>query len=139
MVDSARQFIILVAMNARHRKFAKLYLNGMPMGRAYEKAGYEARGDAANKCASRLLKTADVIKYMDKINEKDDKATILSVSARKELLTRIALANEEERPSDAIRATAELSKMDGSYEPEKREESVNIIIGGKDEDHGNES
>jgi phage terminase small subunit len=126
-------------MKAQHKKFAKLWLKGVPAGRAYEQAGYTSRGNVADICASRLLKNAKVKDYIDKMNDKDDKATILSVSARKELLTRIALANEDERPSDAIRATAELSKMDGAYEPEKQEQSVNIIIGGKDEDHGNES
>jgi phage terminase small subunit len=124
-------------MNARHRKFAKLYLSGVQMGRAYEQAGYDARGDAADKCASRLLKHDEVKKYIKSMNQNDDNRTILSIADRKELLTRIALANEGERPSDAIRAAAELSKMDGAYEPERQEQSVNITIGGKDEDHGN--
>ena len=126
-------------MNARHRKFAKLWLKGVPAGRAYEQAGYESRGNVADISASRLLKTDKVKKYIESMNQNDDNRTILSVADRKELLTRIALANEGERPSDAIRASAELSKMDGAYEPERQEQSVNITIGGKDEDHGNKS
>ena len=126
-------------MNPRQKKFVKLWLAGVPAGRAYEQAGYGSTGDAADVCGSKLLRTAKVKEYIKTMNEKTDKATILSVSERKELLTRIALANEGDRPSDAIRAAAELSKMDGAYEPERQEQSVNIIIGGKDEDHGHES
>ena len=119
-------------MTARHRKFAKLWLKGVPAGRAYEQAGYDARGNVADICASRLLKTAKVAKYIKSMNENDDKRTILSIGERKELLTRIALANEGERPSDAIRASAELSKMDGAYEHVETTGTINIKIGGSD-------
>jgi phage terminase small subunit len=119
-------------MTARHRKFAKLWLKGIPAGRAYEQAGYESRGDAADKSGSRLLKNVEVKEYIDKMNEKTEKATILSIAERKELLTRIALANEGERPSDAIRASAELSKMDGAYEHVETTGTINIKIGGSD-------
>jgi hypothetical protein len=64
------------------------------------------------------------------MNKNDDKRTILSISERKELLTRIALANEGERPSDAIRASAELSKMDGAYEHVEQLGTIKINIGG---------
>ena len=119
-------------MNPRHKKFVKLWLKGVPAGRAYEQAGYESRGDAADKSDSRLLKNVEVKKYIDKMNKNDDKRTILSIGERKELLTRIALANEGERPSDAIRASAELSKMDGAYEHVETTGTINIKIGGSD-------
>ena len=117
-------------MTARHRKFAKLWLKGIPAGRAYEQAGYESRGDAADKSGSRLLKNVEVKKYIEKMNKNDDKRTILSIAERKEMLTRIALANEGERPSDAIRASAELSKMDGAYEHVEQLGTIKINIGG---------
>jgi len=119
-------------MNQRQKKFVKLWLGGMPAGRAYEKAGYESTGDIADQCASQLLRNPKVAKYIKTMNEKTDKATILSIGERKELLTRIALANEGERPSDAIRASAELSKMDGAYEHVETTGTINIKIGGSD-------
>jgi phage terminase small subunit len=118
-------------MNPKQRKFCKLYLQGIPAGRAYEQAGYEQRGGNADMAASRMLASNDKVKkYIKSMNEKTDKRTILSITERKELLTRIALRQEGESPSDAIRASAELSKMDGAYEPQKQEVNTRIIIGG---------
>ena len=119
-------------MNPRQKKFVKLWLSGVPAGRAYEQAGYGSTGDIADQCASQLLRNPKVAKYIKTMNEKTDKATILSIGERKELLTRIALANEGERPSDAIRASAELSKMDGAYEHVETTGTINIKIGGSD-------
>ena len=119
-------------MNPRQKKFVKLWMSGVPAGRAYEQAGYEMTGDAADMAASRLIRNDKVKKYIDKMNEKTEKATILSIAERKELLTRIALANEGERPSDAIRASAELSKMDGAYEHVEQLGTIKINIGGDD-------
>ena len=119
-------------MNPRQKKFVKLWMSGVPAGRAYEQAGYDTRGDVADVSASQLLRNPKVKEYIDKMNEKTDKATILSIAERKELLTRIALANEGERPSDAIRASAEMSKMDGAYEHVEQLGTIKINIGGDD-------
>lgn len=117
-------------MNSRQKKFADLYLQGMSGSEAYEKAGYESTGDTASAAATRLLKSVKIKNYIKTMNEKADTSTILSIRERKELLTRIALRQEGESPSDAIRASAELSKMDGAYEPQKTDVELNIIIGG---------
>jgi phage terminase small subunit len=119
-------------MNPRQKKFVKLWMSGIPAGRAYEQAGYDTRGDVADVSASQLLRNPKVKEYIDKMNEKTEKATILSIAERKEMLTRIALANEGERPSDAIRASAELSKMDGAYEHVEQAGVIKINIGGTD-------
>jgi len=118
-------------MSPKQRKFCKLYLQGIPAGRAYEQAGYGSSGDYADQAASRMLSSNIKVKnYIQSMNENTDKSTILSITERKELLTRIALRQEGESPSDAIRASAELSKMDGAYEPQKQEVNTRIVIGG---------
>jgi len=119
-------------MNPRQKKFVKLWLSGVPAGRAYEQAGYDSRGAEADANASRLIRNDKVAKYIKTMNEKTEKSTILSITERKELLTRIAMANEGERPSDAIRASAELSKMDGAYEHVEQLGTIKINIGGDD-------
>ena len=119
-------------MNPRQKKFVKLWLSGVPAGRAYEQAGYDSRGAEADANASRLIRNDNVAKYIKTMNEKTEKSTILSITERKELLTRIAMANEGERPSDAIRASAELSKMDGAYEHVEQLGTIKINIGGDD-------
>lgn len=120
----------MVTVNQRQKKFADLYLQGLPAGRAYEQAGYGSTGDAADVSASQLLRNPKVKDYINKMNEKTDKSTILSITERKEMLSRIAARTEGESPQDAIRAMAELSKMDGAYEPKKHETQTRIIIGG---------
>ena len=117
-------------MNPRQKKFVKLWMSGVPAGRAYEQAGYDSRGAEADANASRLIRNDKVAKYIKTMNEKTEKSTILSITERKELLTRIAMANEGERPSDAIRASAELSKMDGAYEHVEQLGTIKINIGG---------
>ena len=117
-------------MNQRQKKFADLYLQGKAAGDAYMQAGYNSTGDAAYSCGHKLLRNAEIKEYINTMNEKTDKSTILSITERKELLTRIALRQEGESPSDAIRASAELSKMDGAYEPQKQEVNTRIVIGG---------
>lgn len=120
-------------MNQRQKRFADEYLKGMTAGKAYEAAGYECTGDAAAKAGHRLLNHVEVINYLEKMNKKTDKATILSIEERKEMLTRIASRTEGESPHDAIRAMAELSKMDGAYTPKKVEAKTRIVIGGDDQ------
>lgn len=121
-------------MNPRQKKFVKLWMSGVPAGRAYEQAGYDSRGAEADANASRLIRNDKVAKYIKTMNEKTEKSTILSITERKELLTRIAMANEGERPSDAIRASAELSKMDGAYEHVEQLGTIKINIGGVDDE-----
>ena len=117
-------------LNQRQKRFADLYLQGIPAGRAYEKAGYEVTGNVADVNASQLLRNPKIKNYIQSMNEKADTNTILSITERKEMLTRIANRTEGESPQDAIRAMAELSKMDGAYEPEKQQVNTRIVIGG---------
>lgn len=120
-------------MNPRQKKFCKLYLSGMAAGRAYEKAGYDATGNAADMAASRMIRNDKIKKYLKTMSKKAESDTIMSILQRKEMLTRIANRTEGESPQDAIRAMAELSKMDGGYEPERQEMDINITIGGNAE------
>ncbi len=120
-------------MNPRQRKFVKLWLTGMPAGRAYEKAGYEVKGSTADVCGSQLLKNPKVKAHINKMNEKAEKSTIKTVKERKEMLSRIMdKAEDTERLQDAIRASAELSKMDGAYEHVEQLGTIKINIGGDD-------
>lgn len=51
-------------LNAREKRFADLVISGMAAGRAYEKAGYAARGGVADTNASRMLRNAQVASYI---------------------------------------------------------------------------
>ncbi len=52
-------------LNDRMRMFCEGILAGFPAGRAYERAGYAARGDSADQAASRLLGNVKVARYLE--------------------------------------------------------------------------
>lgn len=47
-------------LNTRQRRFVEFYTSGMAAGRAYEAAGYSARGHSADVAASKLLTNIDI-------------------------------------------------------------------------------
>lgn len=51
-------------INDRMRRVCELVVQGVPAGRAYEQAGYTARGDAADQNASQLLRKPKVADYL---------------------------------------------------------------------------
>jgi phage terminase small subunit len=51
-------------INDRMRRFCELVVAGVAGGRAYERAGYTARGDAADQNASQLLRKPKVADYL---------------------------------------------------------------------------
>jgi len=51
-------------LNDRMRRVCELVVQGVPAGRAYEQAGYNARGDAADQNASQLLRKPKVAVYL---------------------------------------------------------------------------
>lgn len=67
-------------LNARQLRFALGVLEGKPAGRAYEDAGFKARGDAADAAASRLLRNARVQAFLDKHRTKLSEDTGLTVA-----------------------------------------------------------
>lgn len=52
-------------LNDRQRRVAELVVSGRPGGRAYEEAGYSARGNNADAEASKLLKQPQMVAYME--------------------------------------------------------------------------
>jgi len=117
-------------MNSQHRKFCEGIVAGKSNQQAYMDAGYESTGSVASAAATRLLKNVKIQDWINAMMEKTESNTVKTVKERKEMLSRIMDREEGESPSDAIRASAELSKMDGAYEPERQEVNTRIIIGG---------
>lgn len=56
-------------LNDRMRRVCELVVQGHPAGRAYEMAGYTARGDSADQAASKLLGTAKVRAHLDSLRD----------------------------------------------------------------------
>lgn len=70
-------------LNDRMRRVCELVVAGKPAGRAYELAGYAARGDAADVNASKLLRTPKVAEYLQKLR---DEASVVAEYTRDDLV-----------------------------------------------------
>lgn len=66
-------------LNDRQRNFAQMVVNGMAAGRAYEAAGYSAKGGTADSCATKLLRNAQVEEYMGVLRQKVEDASQLTL------------------------------------------------------------
>lgn len=131
----------MTKLNDRQRLFAQHLVSGMAAGRAYEKAGYDARGHVADSAAERLLSNVDVAKHIEELRAESRQSSRIDKARAIEILCDIIetpigeidkdhmLAQEYQGPTehagakikmpakmDAIR---ELAKMLGFYAPEK--------------------
>jgi hypothetical protein len=83
-----------LGLNPRQRKFAELAATGIPAGRAYEQAGYNAKSAlVADSAAARLSANVKVAAYVREIRAaaaeqgKDD--AILTIREKREYLARV--------------------------------------------------
>lgn len=53
----------------RMRRLCELVVSGMPAGRAYERAGYSARGAVADQNASETLRIPKVSRYLEELRD----------------------------------------------------------------------
>lgn len=91
---------------------------GMPYGEAGIQAGYSSR--SAAQTVHRMIQKPPAQAYLEDLRQKSETSSVLSISERKEILSSIAtMTTDDATPSEAIRAIAELNKMDGAYVPEK--------------------
>ena len=120
-------------MNSQHRKFCEGIVAGKSNQQAYMDAGYESTGAVASAAATRLLKNVKIKERIEAMMDKTESSTIKTVKERKEMLSRIMdNAEASDKLMDAIRASAELSKMDGAYEHVEQAGVIKINIGGTD-------
>ena len=146
-------------LNIRERKFADHVLAGMPAGRAYEKAGYTARGAAADTGASISLRNPKMAAYIKGERRKAAEANQLerwelvgylcrvlktpvgSVDEMHELaqeVVRDEIADEVTRSRikmiDKMAAAKQLAQMLGWNEPEQHKVKFEVVIGGLQDD-----
>lgn len=58
------------ALSDRRRRFAEFLVQGLAAGRAYEQAGFKARGNSAEVEAGKLAKNPDVAAYVAELRAK---------------------------------------------------------------------
>ena len=114
------------ALNDRQRRFAEFVAGGMPQGRAYEKAGYAARGKAADGEASKLVKREEVQAYLRELREASKSEALLTRDRKRELLAAIAYGEVKATTAERIRAIQVDNAMMGENKPLKLEGEFSI-------------
>ena len=99
-------------LNARQKKFAEYYVQSGNAVQSAIMAGYSEK--YANALAYKLLENIGVSEYIKEISEKFKDERIMTAKDRQVLLSDIARDDENE-PSDRIKAVDTLNKMTGEY------------------------
>lgn len=99
-------------LNNRQKLFAEYYAQGNSAAESARKAGYSERFAAQN--ADKLLKNTNISVYVKELSDKLKDERIMTAKDRQVTLSDIARDNENE-PSDRIKAIDTLNKMTGEY------------------------
>lgn len=99
-------------LNARQNKFAEYYVQSGNIVQSAIKAGYSENYANANAC--KLLENVRVAEYIRQLSDKLKDERIMTAKDRQVLLSDIARDDENE-PSDRIKAVDTLNKMTGEY------------------------
>lgn len=133
-------------MNERQERFCELVASGMAQGRAYEQAGYDAKGVVADKAASRLVTNVEISNRIEELRAENRRLSSMTRAQAIDFLCEVVgkpigeidpnsrLAQEYQEAGEhtgskikmpgKIDAIRELAKMCGWYEPEKKEIGV---------------
>jgi hypothetical protein len=142
-------------LNERQRRFVDAVTAGTPAGRAYEAAGYAAKGAAADVSASKMLRFPKVAAAIAAERErmrtrarmsKDDavdwlcdvmRTPLAEVDERSLLAQEVvrdelgeALVRTRIKMVPKLDSLRELAKLLGWYEPERHDHAFNVVIGG---------
>lgn len=99
-------------MTSRMKKFAEYYHANGNGAEAARMAGYSE--SYATHRTDELLRNVEIAEYLKQLSEKAQNERILTAKERQVMLSDIA-KDEENSPSDRIRAVDTLNKMTGEY------------------------
>ena len=115
-------------LNQRQRRFIDAYIDTGIGAEAYRQAGYNDGGaDSVSTCAARLLRNAPVAQALVQRQQQIESASLLSLQEKLRVLGEIALANQTTDPMVAIRAIAELNRMEGHYAPTRTQTTTGHV------------
>jgi phage terminase small subunit len=106
-------------LNIKQKKFADYYIESGNAAASYIKAGYEAEGHAAEVNASRLLRNAEVLAYIEDRNAKFDEQFIADITEAKRFWTEI-MRDTSADTKDRLKASEYIAKTNGAF-VERRE------------------
>lgn len=102
--------------NASHERFCQEYIVDLNGGRAYERAGYKARGNAAEVAASRLLRNVQVKARLAELqNERAERVQVTADDVVRGLLTEANGHGPDTVSSSRVSAWEKLGKHLGIF------------------------
>jgi len=123
-----------ILANSRHEKFAQGLAQGMSAAEAYKQAGYDAKGNAAEVSASRLLRNDKVAARVEELKQR----AAASVSLTKEwvlerLIKNVEMGQASEDLAPANKALELLGKELGMFvdRSENVNQNVSYVISGE--------
>lgn len=96
METTVKEMSLADSLSPMQKLFVERLLAGMPAGRAYEAAGYAARGSSADSCASKLLRNDKVHAYVQQLRDEMQERAIAKGQELQEILTKIVRGEEAE-------------------------------------------
>lgn len=115
-------------MNDRQRKFAELVVQGRPASRAYQEAGYEARGNSAEALASKLLRHDKVSEYIEELRGEVRAASKFTRESKLEGIFEIYNNTKLDDPRVALAAIAEENRMTGDHAAERLQVEADVVV-----------
>jgi phage terminase small subunit len=101
-------------LNIKQKKFADYYIETGNATASYLRAGYEAEGNAAEVNASRLLRNAKVLEYIQERNEQLDVEYIADITETKRFWTEI-MRDSVADLKDRLKASEYIAKTNGAF------------------------
>lgn len=114
-------------LNDRQRRFAEFVVTGDAASVAYRKAGYSSTGNAAEVCAAKLLRNAQVAAYLEKLRKPQTEKAIATRQRKREILAEIMEGKiKGSSVTDRIRAVQVDNLMTGDNKPIKVEGEITL-------------
>jgi phage terminase small subunit len=101
-------------MDERQKKFADLYIQTGNASESYQRAGYKAKGNAAEAAASRLLRNVKVIEYIAERNKQLESARIADMEEVKQFWTK-TMRDKNTEVKDRLKASEYIAKTNAAF------------------------
>ena len=128
-------------LNPQRQRFVDSYIETGCGSEAVRRAGYKtANVQSASASAGRILAIPSIKEAVQERKGVLAESSLLSLQDKQRMLGEIALANQTDDPQVAIRAIAELNRMEGHYAPTRTQTTTGNVtfiqqIGPPDEAH----
>lgn len=115
-------------LNPQRQRFVDSYIETGCGSEAVRRAGYKtANVQTASSSAGHILAISSIKEAVQERKAALAESSLLSLQEKQRVLSEIALANQTNDPMVAIRAIAELNRMEGHYAPTKTQTTTGQV------------